>query len=96
MSTRLMVDDRNELQEFRETGYQPRNGAIRLICKNSFIYFSSVICTRIYCMVPDYRATLPFWQLYSSGKTDHHFSVFYHVQFFPFSDGFAGQRVGIS
>ena len=33
MSTRLMVDDRNELMEFREPAYQPRNRAIRLAAK---------------------------------------------------------------
>ena len=96
MSTRLVVDDRNELKELREPGYQPRNGAYPDSCENSFIYFSSFIYTRIYCMVPDHRATIPVWQFYSNGKADHHFAVLYHVQFFPFSDGFARQRVGIS
>src|SRR5688572_16489083 len=33
MSTRLVVDDRNELKELREPGYQPRNGAIRIAAK---------------------------------------------------------------
>jgi hypothetical protein len=33
MSTRLMIDQSNELQEFRETGDQPRNPAIRLFAK---------------------------------------------------------------
>lgn len=31
MSARLMVNQSNELQEFRETGYQPKNPAIRLV-----------------------------------------------------------------
>ena len=33
MSTRLMVDRSSQLQEFRETGYQPQNAALRLAAK---------------------------------------------------------------
>lgn len=33
MSTRLVVDQTSQLQEFRETGYQPQNPVIRLIAK---------------------------------------------------------------
>ncbi len=33
MSTRLMVDKTSQLQEYRETEYQPQNHAIRLIAK---------------------------------------------------------------
>lgn len=33
MSTRLMVNQSSELQEFRETGHQPQNPAIRLIAR---------------------------------------------------------------
>jgi len=33
MGTRLVVDDRNELKELKEPGYQPRNGAIRIAAK---------------------------------------------------------------
>jgi hypothetical protein len=33
MSTRLVVDQRSQLQEFRETGHQPQNVVIRLIAK---------------------------------------------------------------
>ena len=33
MSTRLIVNQRSELQEFRETGYQPQNPAIRLAAR---------------------------------------------------------------
>ena len=33
MSTRLIVDQRSQLQEFRETGHQPQNLLIRVIAK---------------------------------------------------------------
>jgi len=33
MSTRLIVDQSNQLHEFRETGYQPQNPVLRLIAK---------------------------------------------------------------
>lgn len=33
MSTRLMVDSSNQLQEFRETGYQPKNAVIQFIAR---------------------------------------------------------------
>ena len=33
MSTRLIVDQSSQLQEFRETGYQPQSIIIRLIAK---------------------------------------------------------------
>jgi len=33
MSTRLIVDRSSQLQEFRETGYQPQNAVIRMIAK---------------------------------------------------------------
>lgn len=33
MSTRLMVDKTSQLQEYRETDYQPQNRAIRLVAK---------------------------------------------------------------
>jgi len=33
MSTRLIVNQRSELQEFRETGYQPQNPAVRLAAR---------------------------------------------------------------
>jgi hypothetical protein len=39
MSTRLMVDQSSELQEFRETAHQPQNPAIRLIARSiSYIF----------------------------------------------------------
>ena len=39
MSTRLVVDARNELKELREPGYQPRNLAIRLAAKTvSYVF----------------------------------------------------------
>jgi hypothetical protein len=33
MNTRLIVDESNQLQEYRETGYQPQNPVIRLVAK---------------------------------------------------------------
>lgn len=33
MDTRLIVDNSNQLQEYRETGYQPQNPVIRLVAK---------------------------------------------------------------
>ncbi len=33
MNTRLVVDQRNQLQEIRETGHQPKNSAVRAIAK---------------------------------------------------------------
>ena len=33
MSTKLIVDQSSQLQEFRETGYQPQNAGIRLLAK---------------------------------------------------------------
>ena len=95
MSTRLVVDHPQPI-----TGIQGnRTSATKCChpadCKDYFLYFSSFICTRIYCLVPDYGSALSVCKFYTIGKTDHHFAVLYHVQFFPVGDGFAGQRVGI-
>ena len=91
MSARLIVNQSNELQEFRETGYQPQSPAIRLVAKIISYIFHPIVCTGLYYLVPYYISTSPFCELSGRGKIYYHTSVHYHVQLLSVGDGFAGQ-----
>jgi hypothetical protein len=54
-----MVNQSSELKEFRETGHQPQNPAIRLAARAISMFFIHY-CTSIYCVVPYYGSTLSF------------------------------------